>query len=110
MAGTLGNDVVIKVTTAELYAKSQSISQLLSRMQGNFQGLKVTVDKTGNYWIGEAGDAHREMYREMVPHIEEIAQRLQEHIRELQEIAGVYEETEHQVQELAESLPSDVIV
>lgn len=110
MANTLGSDVMIKVTPEELYAKSQSISSILAKTQQNFQEMEDVINKTEGYWIGEAGEAHREMFRDMTPHIEEITKRITEHIRDLNEIAGVYQETEREIQEIAEQLPADVII
>lgn len=110
MANTLGSDVMIKVTPEELYAKSQNISSILGKTQQNFQEMEDIINKTESYWIGEAGEAHRQMFRDMMPHIEEITKRITEHVRDLNEIAGVYQETEREIQEIAEQLPSDVII
>ena len=110
MANSLGVDVTIKVTPEALYAKSQNIASILAKVKGNFENMKGVMDKTGSYWIGEAGDAHREKYQEMVPKTEEIIRRLQEHVRDLDEMAGVYQEADALVQEIEELLPTDVIL
>lgn len=110
MANSLGGDVTIKVTPEALYAKSQNIASILKKVEGNFGNMKVVMDKTGSYWIGEAGDAHREKYQEMIPETEEIIRRLQEHVRDLNEMAGIYQETEREVTEITELLPADVIL
>lgn len=110
MANSLGSDAVIKVTTEVLYEKSQSISGHLGKMQERFSNMESVVDKTGGYWIGEAGEAHRAMYKEMCPQIEEVTKRLQEHVRDLEEMAGIYDEAASAARELAEELPADVIL
>lgn len=90
--------------------KAATVEGKIREMKSAFEELGTTVDKTKNYWIGEAGDAHRTYFTDRKPEIEEIFQRLSEHVRDLNQMASVYSGTEQEVKELSEGLPSDVIV
>lgn len=90
--------------------KAVTVEGKIRGMRSAFDELGNIVDKTKNYWIGEAGDAHRTYFTDKKPEIEEIFQRLSEHVRELNQMASVYSLTEQEVKELSEDLPSDVIV
>lgn len=93
-----------------LQQKSVTTAEKISKMKKAFEELSVTVNKTNNYWVGEAGDAHREFFNSSKPEIEEIFKRLSEHSRELGEMAAVYMNVEREVTQISEDLPSDVIV
>lgn len=93
-----------------LRQKSVTTAEKISKMKKAFEELGVTVNKTNHYWIGEAGDAHREFFNSTKPEIEEIIKRLLEHSRELGEMAAVYSNVESEVAQISEDLPSDVII
>lgn len=108
MAGTLG-DIQIIVSTEDLITKSEEVSKYVESMKSRFEDLKETMKKTENYWIGDGGNVHRETYQEHVEEIDEILKRLAEHPRDLITMAAEYSTTENQIQEMIQSLPSDVI-
>lgn len=93
-----------------LRQKSVTTAEKISKMKKAFEELSATVNKTNNYWIGEAGDAHREFFNSAKPEIEEIFKRLSEHSKELGEMAAVYSNVEREVTQISEELPSDVII
>lgn len=93
-----------------MVSKASTVQVKIREMQAAFQELERTVNKTHQYWIGEAGDAHREFYNEQRDNIQEIFLRLSEDVTDLKEMAMVYSATEHEVKELSLDLPSDVIV
>lgn len=90
--------------------KSVTTGNKINEMKKAFEALEATVNKTNNYWIGEAGDAHREFFHSSKPEIEEMFQRLSEHARELGEMAATYSDAERQATQLSEDLPPDVIL
>lgn len=100
---------ILTVDPEVMRQKSVTTGNKINEMKKVFEALGVTVNKTNNYWIGEAGDAHREFFHSAKPEIEEIFLRLSEHTRELGEMAAVYSGTEHIATELSEDLPFDVI-
>lgn len=100
----------LTVTPETLLEKATSVQKYIRLMKQDFSNLESTVNGTKSYWIGEAGDAHRNYYESQKEEIETIFARLAEDVRDLQTMSGVYSQTEQQVRELAQELPSDVIV
>ena len=100
----------ILVSTDELKTKSAEVSTKVVDMRTHFDELKQCIEKTSNYWIGDGGDVHRKQYNDLVEKVEEILKRLGEHPKDLLQIAGVYSETEKQIEEFSATLPGDVIV
>ena len=100
----------LKVDPEVLYQKSVTSGEKISQMKTVFEELETIVNKTTQYWLGEAADAHREFFNSTKPDIEEIFKRLSEHARELGEMAATYANVEREVVQLSEDLPSDVII
>lgn len=103
MIGTL------KVTPEEMQAAASELSGYVSTMNDCFQQMKATMDQTAGYWVGEAGNAHRQMYQEQVAKTEEIIARYTEHVRDLNTMAGVYTEAEQSAQTMADELPMSIL-
>ena len=93
-----------------LRQKASMAEKKIQAMQTVFEEMETTVNRTNNYWIGEAGDAHREYFTSKKPDIEEMFKRLTEHVRELNQMASVYSNVEKEVTQLAQDLPADVII
>ena len=93
-----------------LRQKASMAEKKIQTMKTVFEEMETAVNRTNNYWIGEAGDAHREYLMSKKPDIEEMFQRLTEHVRELNQMASVYSNVEKEVTELTQDLPADVII
>lgn len=93
-----------------LRQKASVAEKKIQAMQIVFEEMETTINRTNNYWIGEAGDAHREYFSSKKPDIEEMFKRLTEHVRELNQMASVYSNVEKEVTQLAQDLPADVII
>lgn len=96
---------VIKVTPEEMAAAASELSGYVSTMNECFQQMKITMQQSESYWVGEAGEAHRKLYQEQVASTEEIIARYNEHVRDLNTMAGVYSEAEAQATAKADELP-----
>lgn len=105
-----GGPVSFNVTPDILRSKSADVSRSVIRMRGHFEELKNLMDKTGGYWIGEAGDKHRRMYKDIEESVEEMLKRLEEYPRDLLVIAQNYTDVELSIEEDIETLPDDIIV
>ena len=103
MIGTL------KVSPEEMQAAASELSGYVSTMNDCFREMKATMERSASYWVGEAGDAHRQMYQEQVAQTEEIIARYTEHVRDLNTMAGVYTEAELSAQMLADELPMSIL-
>ncbi len=100
----------LTVTPEVMLQKAASVQKHIRQMQQDFKNLENTVNKTASYWIGEAGDAHREFYESKKEDIETIFARLTEDVTDLQTMSAQYSKTEKVVTEIAQDLPADVIV
>lgn len=96
----------LTVTPEELAAQAQQVRSAASELQESFSRMKNLVTETGDYWTGEAADAHRDGYYKKQTSIEEIIARYNEHVRDLEEMAGVYREAEATAASLADELPA----
>lgn len=102
-------DVQIKVNTAVLHEKAQSVIKSIKNMEDSFEQLERIINRTLYYWIGEAGELHRSAYKKQKPEIEEIIRRLKEHPRDLMIIAQTYESAETMIRSISSELPGDII-
>ena len=102
-------DVQIRVNSAVLNSKAQSVSTSIKNMENCFEQLETIINRTSYYWIGEAGDLHRKIYKNQKPQVEEMMKRLKEHPTDLMTIAQTYDTAEAAVQSIAAELPGDII-
>lgn len=109
--GNLGEGVQLKVTPSELEAKSNSVAKLSDSMKNKYYSLKNIITRSSEYWIGDGGNVHRNKFNELNNDVEEMFHRIQEHVVDLQVMAGVYTDAEQRItSEIQEALPADVIV
>lgn len=102
-------DVQIKVDSTVLKTKADAVSAGIRQMEECFEQLETIINRTSYYWIGEAGDLHRKLYKDRKQQIEEMMKRLKEHPKDLVTIAQTYETVEAEVQSIAAELPGDII-
>lgn len=110
MGGLNGSAVDFNVTPDILKKKSEEVKNKVNQMKRHFEELQSGIDKMEGYWIGEAGDKHRQLYYGLKNDIEEILNRLYEHQKDLLTIAQNYMDIELSIEEDIEMLPGDVIV
>ena len=71
---------------------------------------KHVVQKSKGYWIGDAGNMHRQNYSEQQDNIEQVLRRLGEHPGDLRAIAQTYTATELKIEEeIVHSLPGNIL-
>ena len=99
MIGTL------MVSEEEMQAAAAELSGYISNMDVCFQRMKRTMEQTCLYWTGDAGDAHRQLYQEQVETTEEILARYQEHVIDLNEMAGIYVQAATNIAAMIDELP-----
>lgn len=102
--------VEVRVSTAELRRQAAEVSRRVESLTARFSELEYTVSGTRGYWIGEAGELHRQLYAERKDDIETMLRRLREHPVDLLKISGNYEQAEQAVAESFETLRGDVIL
>lgn len=96
----------LTVTPEELVNQAGQVSDAAKDLQQSFDRIKNLVNNTSNYWKGEAADAHREGYHKNQNKIDEIIDRYNEHVRDLEAMAGVYRDAEATAANMADELPA----
>lgn len=104
------SEVSFTVTPEVLLQKSQQIGAEVGKLRNLFASVRQAVDGTRAFWQGEAGEAHRNAYNSREEDFSTMLARLQEHVTDLNQIAGNYLQFESQIREMEEALPEDVIV
>lgn len=105
----INGNVTLKVTPEDLQAKASSVAKKLGDMQKTWESMNTTILATDSFWIGEAGNLHRDMYKKQQENIETIMRRLNEHPKDLNDIAATYLGVEKAVQEIAQSLETGIL-
>lgn len=99
----------LRVTPEEMLKKAAEVESYVKRIESRFQELDRIVNRTSGYWNGDAGDKYRKVYGDDKDERTRIINRLSEHVADLRAMAGVYSQTEKDVETIANSLPADVI-
>ena len=99
----------LTVTPEELANQAGQVSGAAKDLQQSFSRIKTLVNETDNYWRGDAADAHREGYNKNQSKIDEIIARYNEHVRDLEAMAGVYREAEATAASMADELPASTL-
>lgn len=105
----ISGQVILKVTPENLLTQAQATKNNITKMKAEFDKIETIITRTSNYWIGEAGDAHRKVYTDEKANIQEMLARLSEHPADLEQMARTYLQVEGEVKELAQELPGDII-
>jgi len=96
----------LKVTPEELKSKSQTITTEINNLRNALETMQNVARKTTQYWSGDAGDAHRELFESIAPIMDEVLNRYTEHNTSLDNIASNYIEAESEIVKASESLPN----
>ena len=102
--------IVLKVTPDVLTKMADDIDSQIQDIQAQFDLIDTEIRRTGSCWEGDASDAHRSKYDALKDEIYEALNHLKNHPVNLLQMAGLYEKTESDLQEAAQSLQEDVIV
>ncbi|MBR0308479.1 MAG: WXG100 family type VII secretion target [Mogibacterium sp.] len=100
--------MVIKVTPAELKNQSNQVLTDIKAIEKHWKNIESLVKGTKNYWEGDASNTHIRIYRDVKDDVDKILKRLKENPVKLQQMAGVYEETEGMAENTANELPTDL--
>ena len=99
----------ILVTPEELVQKANAVSQYIGDIKSSFEDMEALIDSSNAFWEGDAGDKFRKYYYQRKGTIEVSLKNLLRIPQTLNEISGVYVNTESAVTETVQSLPGDVI-
>lgn len=102
-------DGTITVSTDVLKKQAEETKKYLQMMEEHFSALKETINKTANYWIGEAGEAQRKQYTDRISKVDEMLAGYTEHVANLEKIAGIYEEGKNAVADAVNDMPESTL-
>lgn len=106
--GSLSN-MTIRATPEEMEVKAQEVLKEVSTMMREYEDMNRLVERTSGYWNGEAAELHRKRFREMQDEVQTMFQCLNDHAKNLEQIAAVYTGTQIKVTSVASSLPTTAI-
>lgn len=95
----------VKVQTDALTKEAGQVKTQIGQIKEGFHQLKQLIEGTVNFWVGDAGEYHRKQYQSKVEQIEGILFSYQEQVKDLEQMAGVYEMTEQTIEKVEELLP-----
>lgn len=104
------SDIHIKVTPETLTSISSDVTQKVNRAQNAFMELEEVIQSTSHYWEGKGHDAFVAAYQLRKESYMNIFKSFQEHIVNLQQIAGVYQQSENFAESMIQELEADVII
>lgn len=99
----------IRVTPETLVARASDAEQKIDACVRQLQAIQQVVNRTANYWTGEAAQSCRSQYESGKSEMEEILRRLKTQPGTLLSIANIYRQTESQAQQQSAPLPGNVI-
>lgn len=97
------------VSTTQMKAKADEVSKLIEKYQKCYEEIEQKISGTQSYWIGEAAELHRKLFVDKKDDMDVMFRRLKEHPKDLLIMAGVYENTEIEINNMIMSLDGDVI-
>ena len=102
--------IVIRVSPESLTAQADRVLQRIHSVEEHFQNMEKTVRQSANYWVGDAGDAHRQVYGEYAEEIRKMLDMMRKTASVLEAMAENYRTGETEAEAEAVGLPTDIIV
>lgn len=100
---------ILKVTPAVLRSKSSEFDQNRSQVRSLIEQLSSQVTSLNSSWQGEAAMAYQNAYAGLRDDIERVDRMIGEHVRDLNEMADLYQAADDKVRNESEVLPKDAI-
>ena len=97
------------VSPQEMQSAATAVGDYVNTMEDCFSQMKTIINQSSSYWEGKASEAHRTYYEKNIDKIEEMINRYREHVRDLNEMAGVYIEAEITAKNAADELPGSTL-
>lgn len=102
-------DFIIKVSPETMLKQAESIKGNVKNIEKLFTSIEERVFGSRTYWEGSASNTHITRYNKIQENCRDIIRRLSEHPEDLLKMAGLYQETETQAKESAESLAGNIL-
>lgn len=99
----------ILVTPEQLESTANEFNSAMVQVKGLTQAMTDQVNGLSARWQGEASDAYRNRFNQLNNDIAKLAAKINEHVTDLKEMAGVYRSAEKANEELGNSLAGDIL-
>lgn len=100
---------MIKVETAKLRSASSSLSSTSSQIKNTTNSMTQAINQlSGAVWSGEAASAYISKFSGLNDEIAKIDKMIQEHVKDLNDMAAEYDRAEAENRQTASSLASDL--
>ena len=103
------SEMVLKVSVEQLEQWIGNLEKRVTSMEACFQTMKETAANSGIYWMGEAGEAHRNTFLEYEDDCEEVISRVRQEAEKLRVILENYLGVIIDTVRIAQDLPLDLI-
>ena len=106
----MAGGIEIKVTPGVLDRRGMDLLNQINSTEELFSQIKDVVTRTSSYWKGDAGNHHRQMFREQEDEIRAIFRRLHDYPVNLNEISSRYKKVEAKEKAENASVSNNLIV
>ena len=97
------------VTPEKLTATSEQFGTCMNQVQTLTSNMMDLIRGMSSFWEGEAASAYMNKFNELEDDIQKIHNMISEHVRDLEEMAAIYQKAEDSSQEIAGNLPGNVL-
>lgn len=101
--------ITIKVEPKVLKCISSDVLAKINKAESTFREIDNVVNRSYSYWEGSGHDGMNRLHISRRDDYQKILRELKVHIQNLQQIAGVYEQTEKISTQVSMSLDANVI-
>ncbi len=99
----------IIVAPEQLASTANEFEGVMAEIQRVANSMTDQVNGLGTIWEGTAATAYKNKFNQLNDDIAKLSAMIKEHVTDLKEMAGIYREAENKSEEIANSLPGDVI-
>lgn len=99
----------LKVTPAKLRTGASNFSSCGSQVRNLTSQMTSKIDNLSSIWSGEAATAYKNKFHQLDDDIQRFNKMIQEHVKDLQDMATVYEKAENEARNASSSLPTNPI-
>lgn len=100
---------IIKVTPEKLISTADEFSAVGSQVQNLTQEMLAVVDSLKSSWEGEAATAYNNKFHMLDDDMQKMHRMIQEHVKDLKDMAQQYQSAENMNIEVSNSLAGDII-
>lgn len=97
---------IVRVDNEVLLKTGEEAWQQLKTCYDALERIQTSVEASGSFWIGQAGDLYREVLKNQIESVKAALEEMAQYPKELLAYAGLYSETMSQSNSLAESIIS----